>query len=73
MRYCCDEDCNQGRNCPVRVAKVGQRYPKHPKPVVRYAKHQLKLLAKWMLLALIGWLCFGLIAVAAIGYLGHAS
>ena len=24
---CCDYDCNQGRDCPARVAKVGQRAP----------------------------------------------
>ena len=61
---CCDEfgNCNQGPNCPVRVAKVGQRYPKHPEPVfVPYVKHQLKALARWFLLAMIGWFFFGLL------------
>lgn len=56
---CCDEygNCRQGRDCPVRVAKVGQRYPKYPKPVfVPYINRQLKALAKWMLLAILGWL-----------------
>lgn len=56
---CCDEygDCRQGRDCPVRVAKVGQRYPKYPQPVfVPYINRQLKALAKWMLLAILGWL-----------------
>lgn len=56
---CCDEygDCRQGRDCPVRVAKVGQRYPKYPEPVfVPYINRQLKALAKWMLLAILGWL-----------------
>jgi hypothetical protein len=56
---CCDDhgDCNQGRDCPVRVAKVGQRYPKYPEPVfVPYINWQLKALAKWMLLAILGWL-----------------
>ena len=56
---CCDEygDCRQGRDCPVRVAKVGWRYPKYPEPVfVPYINRQLKALAKWMLLAILGWL-----------------
>jgi hypothetical protein len=24
---CCDHDCEQGRECPARVAKIGQRIP----------------------------------------------
>lgn len=24
---CCNYDCEQGRDCPARVAKVGQRIP----------------------------------------------
>ena len=59
---CCDENgnCNQGRDCPVRVAKVGQR--QHgpellPPSVWRY---QLKRLAYWVLMAILGmlWLAF---------------
>lgn len=55
MRYCCDGLCNQGRDCPARVAKVGQRYPKHPQayPDSIWRRH-LKKLAYWMLMALIG-------------------
>lgn len=56
---CCDEfgNCRQGCNCPVRVAKVGQRYPRYPQPpFVPYLNRQLRSLAKWMLLALFGWL-----------------
>ena len=27
---CCDVDCNQGRCCPNRVARIKIRYPMHP-------------------------------------------
>jgi len=51
---CCTNDCNQGRDCPARVAKA--------KPVMRAAdplppsiwRYQLKKLAYWMLLAILG-------------------
>lgn len=65
---CCDENgnCNQGRDCPVRVAKIGQRIPGPdllPPSVWRY---QLKRLAYWMLMAILGllWMAF-LVACAA--------
>ena len=51
---CCTNDCNQGRECPARVTKA--------KPVMRAAdplppsiwRYQLKKLAYWMLLAILG-------------------
>jgi hypothetical protein len=51
---CCDYDCNQGRDCPARVAEH--------RPVMRAAdplppsiwRHQLKKLAYWMLMAMVG-------------------
>lgn len=54
---CCDEygNCNQGRDCPVRVAKIKQRYPKHPDGKYQpYLNRHLKRLAYWMLMAVIG-------------------
>ena len=53
---CCDEygNCNQGRDCPVRVAKVKQRPAKYTEG--KYVPRQLKALVKWMLLVLIAWL-----------------
>ncbi len=52
---CCNEygDCRQGRDCPARVAKVGQRIPKTPKPLRHpFVNVHLKHLAKAMLLML---------------------
>lgn len=51
---CCNEYgyCRQGRDCPARVAKVKQRYPKTAQPL-RYLsplKRNVKHLAKWMLI-----------------------
>lgn len=56
---CCDEygDCRQGRDCPVRVAKVGQRYPKYPQPYpTSIWRRHLKALARFFLLGILGWL-----------------
>lgn len=56
---CCDEygDCRQGRDCPVRVAKVGWRYPKYPKPFPEsFWQKRTKALARFVVLGLIGWL-----------------
>jgi hypothetical protein len=63
---CCNYDCNQGRDCPVRVAKA--------KPVMKAAdplppsiwRCQLRKLAYWMLLAVLGltvWPTLGYLVV----------
>jgi len=65
---CCDENgnCNQGRNCPVRVAKVGQRMygPELLPPSVW--RYQLKRMAYWVLMTILGmlWLAFLVACVA---------
>ena len=57
MRYCCDGECNQGRDCPARVAKIGQRYPKYPQPYPDSIwRRHFKALARFFLLGLLGWL-----------------
>jgi hypothetical protein len=54
---CCDYDCNQGRDCPARTAKVGQRYPRHPEPLCIPARHEhLRELARAMLLTIVAML-----------------
>jgi hypothetical protein len=52
---CCDEygECNQGRDCPVRVAKVKSRTPRYPTPLRQeISRVYLRHLAKWMLIAI---------------------
>jgi hypothetical protein len=61
---CCTHDCNQGRDCPARVAKA--------KPVMMAAdplppsvwRCQLKKLAYWMLLGVFGMLWMGWLSFA---------
>lgn len=56
---CCDYDCNQGRDCPVRgakVARIGRRdYTREELPP-SYWRHQLRALGYWIGLAMLGWL-----------------
>jgi hypothetical protein len=68
MSNCCDEygNCNQGRDCPVRVATY--------RPVMRAAdplppsiwRHQLKRLGYWMLMAILGLTIWPLLAYAVL-------
>ena len=49
---CCDYNCNQGRNCPARKAKVGQRYPA-PEPLPPSTlPGQMRQVAKWVLVCI---------------------
>jgi hypothetical protein len=67
---CCDYECNEGHNCPVRsaqVTKVKQRYPKHPQPIPSPMwREYLRATARFVLLGLLGWLIFGLILAALV-------
>ena len=62
MNNCCDENgnCNQWRDCPVRVAKVGQRVHGPELLPASVWRYQLKRLAYWVLMAILGmlWLAF---------------
>lgn len=62
MPNCCDEHCanygcNQGRGCPARVAKVGQRLH-GPEPISRCWRRASKPLAKATLVLLLLWLLY---------------
>ena len=52
---CCDYDCHQGRDCPVRAAKVAhigrKDYARAELPPITW-RRQLRHLAKWMLIAI---------------------
>lgn len=49
---CCNHNCNQGRDCPARVAKIGRKYhAKEPCPPSSTPR-RLKRMAKWMLIGI---------------------
>ena len=49
---CCNHNCNQGRNCPARVAKIGRKdYAKEPYPPSSTPR-RLKRMAKWVLICI---------------------
>ncbi len=60
---CCDYNCNQGRNCPIRstpVARIGRRdYGLEPMPPTTW-RDTLKSLAVWVVYGIIGlfWLAY---------------
>lgn len=63
---CCDYDCNQGRNCPARVAPVGRRMP-GPDPLTGPTwRDHLPQLACWMLVVIWMLVCFVLLVVGLV-------
>lgn len=64
---CCDYECNQGRDCPIRrmpvieakVARIGRRdYMREELPPSTW-RQSLKGLCSWVLMGLLGWLIWG--------------
>lgn len=56
MTNCCDSygNCNQGRDCPVRVAKIGQRMKAADPLPPSIWRYQIRRLTYWMLMAIVG-------------------
>jgi hypothetical protein len=68
MTNCCNEygDCNQGRNCPARTAKVGQRYPAPAPLPPSTLPQQMRQIAKWVLVCIVTlWLASLVMALAS--------
>jgi hypothetical protein len=68
MTNCCDDygNCNQGRDCPVRVARIGQRMKSADPLPPSIWRQQLRRLGYWVLMGIFGmlWMAF-LVACAA--------
>ena len=54
MTKCCNDNCNQGRDCPVQVARIGQRMKSADPLPPSIWREQIKRLGYWVLMALIG-------------------
>lgn len=51
---CCDYECNQGRDCPARTAKIGQKMKcADPLPDSTW-RYKIECLGYWMLMAVLG-------------------
>jgi hypothetical protein len=62
MTKCCNDNCNQGRDCPVRVARIGQRMKAaDPLPPSTW-RDQLRRLGYWMLMTVIGLIVWPVLA-----------
>lgn len=62
---CCTHDCGEGRTCPARVAKIGQRMP-GPEPITGTSwRDYLPDLARAMLLV-VGVIVISVVATVAV-------
>jgi len=66
MTKCCNDNCNQGRDCPVQVARIGHRMKSADPLPPSIWREQIKRLGYWMLMGILGmlWMAF-LVACAA--------
>lgn len=63
---CCDYNCTQGRDCPARVASVGQRYPAAERLPDSKAPRLIKRAAWFMLSGIFSLLFYGYLLVALV-------
>ena len=61
---CCDYQCDQGRNCPARVARIGARYPAAEPLSSNVFPSLMKRAARAMLLGIVGLLLYGALLAA---------
>lgn len=65
MVMCCNGDCDQGRRCPLRVARVKARYPRYPDcESPSHWRERVRGVAWWVLFALLNllyWSAFFLV------------
>jgi hypothetical protein len=62
MTTCCNGNCNQGKDCPMRVARIGQRMKSADPLPPSIWRHQLKRLAYWLLMAVIALIVWPMLA-----------
>ena len=70
MMNCCDDygNCNQGRDCPIRVAKIGQKMKSADPLPPSVWREQLRRLAYWVLMGILGltvWPCLAYLILRA--------
>ena len=64
MNECCDNKCNQGRNCPSKVAPVKLSYPRYEDDYSTMWRDDLKIIAKGLVVMIVLML-FGFIGILA--------
>jgi hypothetical protein len=63
MKDCCNDQCNQGRDCPAKVAPVKCSYPRDDEYQTMWAE-DMQLVARFAL-AVVLLIVFGFIGILA--------
>lgn len=64
MNECCDNKCNQGRDCPAKVAPVKCSYPRNDEYSTMWVE-DMQLVARFAL-AVVLLIVFGFIGILAL-------